>query len=496
MAQYFYSDVRCGGGKTYWAIQRMASTPGKWVYAVDRREVMAGRAAELRAVAAERGQDLKVEIIRSAIDESDSGGTRQVRQAVEVVPLHHSNALHVVVVVTHASLIAADLRKFTGWSVIIDETPAVLASGSRRSPALVHWLRRVYSLDTETLTGTGWTVIRPTSHAPTSAQVAGDDTLAEWQDFHRRVISQDQPVLCSLTEWEEAANGQPWRWFSVWGFSALQAFTEVIVLANAFTETLAHLVSKAIEPSLGFQPLPIRDAQTWVRRKATLAYFTEGHEAGTAFWATRTGRGCLEIAARWIANHSRPDNHIWTCNAANTDMLAGLGIPGRHLTPRQHGANQFSGMTTASMLYAAKVGPDERLIIEALGLSVAQVVRAREREDLLQFALRTSLRVPGDPRPVELRVYDKAQAKFLSEVLAATGYIDVELMAVDIGILDVTKPKPGRPPTTLVATRTEAERKRTMRAKNREQQISSGTYRPRGRPRKVPALTTTNHPLD
>lgn len=459
----------------------MASTPGKWIYAVDRREVMAGRANELREMAGVSGTTPTVRILRSPRDEGDLGGTQQVRQQIEIAPTHHASDDHVVVIITHAGLMSADMRTFTGWTAIIDEAPNTLTSGVCRSPALTPWLERAYNLDSATLAGTGWAQVRATSYTPTPAQVSADSTLAAWLDFHRRVVSAGQPVICSLSNWGDATDGRVWHWFSAWTFSSLQAFTDVIILANAFRETLAHFISRALEPAVEFLPLPIPDARTWVQRRAIIGYFTEGHQSGTTFWSSRAGRDCLGAVARWLAANITAD-HVWTSNNAFAPFLSGFGIPGERLAPRQHGANQFRHITKASALYAAKVSPDERQIIEALGLSSAQVVRAREHEDLLQFVLRTSLRVPHDPRPVELYVYDKVQASFLAEALGSSGYIDVKLAAIDIGLLGSAKPRPGRPPIAPVATRTEAERKRDRRSESRNEKIKNGTYRPRGRP--------------
>ena len=55
-----YSAALCGEGKTWWACRSMAETPGRYLYAVDRRDVFADRADLIRSFAAETGTAPKI----------------------------------------------------------------------------------------------------------------------------------------------------------------------------------------------------------------------------------------------------------------------------------------------------------------------------------------------------------------------------------------------------------------------------------------------------
>lgn len=65
-------------------------------------------------------------------------------------------------------------------------------------------------------------------------------------------------------------------------------------------------------------------------------------------------------------------------------------------------------------------------------------MRSRETEDLIQLCWRSSLRCPEDDRPVELRLYDRAQCDAIAKYLRDNGYpFDVTIDHVDIGLDDV-----------------------------------------------------------
>lgn len=482
MVQFYYSDAHCGGGKTFWAIQQMAGVEGRYLYAVDRRAVMAGRAGEVEGVAAQVGKVPSVPVIRSSMGDDDKGGTAQVRQALEAAAATYATSRHVVVVVTHEALMSADLRGFGGWTAIIDEAPATLAVGTRRTPALAPWLKANYALKPDP-DDPGWSLVEPAGGILPLAHVSEDDTLSGWQGFHKRVLAGHE-VYCSVTDWDAVADGRQWTWYAPWRFSNLAAFDEVFVLANAFHSSLSYLVAQKVEPQVRFQPLTITDTRTWARRTATISYFAEAHVASASFWSGEAGGRCLAQVAEWIAKNS-DNNHIWTCNAAREGVFGAVPIKGQRLTPRQHGSDDFKHISTASVVYSAKLNPSEVPVFARLGITPEQVQRAREREDILQFSLRTSLRDPASTQPVEIRVYDRQQATFLAEALEATGYVDAVLSPVPTSVLSTTKPKQGRPAANpLKPPVADAERKRAKRAEAREAAIKAGTYRPRGRPKK------------
>jgi hypothetical protein len=55
-----YSAARCGAGKTRWACERIAKNPGRYLLAVDRRDVFARRVETIEEFAAEHSSHPKV----------------------------------------------------------------------------------------------------------------------------------------------------------------------------------------------------------------------------------------------------------------------------------------------------------------------------------------------------------------------------------------------------------------------------------------------------
>ena len=96
-------------------------------------------------------------------------------------------------------------------------------------------------------------------------------------------------------------------------------------------------------------------------------------------------------------------------------------------------------------------------------------------------------------------LYSLDQAEALAEYLRAEAIADdIELVPIhEAGIMDVERPKPGRPKKIepvderTFAERQEArrasdrERKRRWRAEKRQAEAAAGTLRPRGRPWKA-----------
>ena len=60
----------------------------------------------------------------------------------------------------------------------------------------------------------------------------------------------------------------------------------------------------------------------------------------------------------------------------------------------------------------------------------------REFETIYQFITRTSVRDHASASPVQVYVYDHAQAAYLAEMLSGAGYVDVVLNPVDLGFLN------------------------------------------------------------
>jgi hypothetical protein len=141
-------------------------------------------------------------------------------------------------------------------------------------------------------------------------------------------------------------------------------------------------------------------------------------------------------------------------------------MPGQHLSPRQAGTDKFGALTMATMIYSAKPAPSEIAILETLGVSPAQVVKARETEDLVQFANRIGRRA-NDDRPLTITVYDRVQAEALQAYFDSVAHFRTNLVLVDLGFATAEAKRAGRPSKPKRTPEEEREHQREKKARQR-----------------------------
>jgi hypothetical protein len=481
----------CSAGKTELACQLMASTPGQYLFAVDRREVIETRIRRIEEKAAAEGTHPLVEPVFSKSEGQFEGGTENVRQALREQPTKDHNAPHVIVVCTHEGLLSSDLSTYQGWTLIIDETPNIWGFGELQSPFSWSVYKSFFGLkplDDE------WSEVTICRDAPTPTACAKDAAISDdFRDLYRRW--KNTRPLVKLSTWEETADGRKWSWCSVWNPEKLDAFRRVIILANSFEESLTYKLLK--QAGVRLVPFAIHDARQWQPRTVRIRYFASTHQAGTGFWTNSddsSGAVALQKTFDWIMKNTDPDNHFWS---ANLHELIKRSLPGQKLKPKVAGSDAYKHLTCASFIYTAKPSRAEVEAFARYDITYEEIVRARQNEDLVQFFFRSWLRVPDDARDGEFRVYDLAQALFLKGFIERTGRPFKVILehVVEAGV-DEHRPKPvGRPK----AVKTDAEKqaqaakarisnklsKRKSREANKSKELEAGIVRrKRGRPPK------------
>jgi hypothetical protein len=468
----------------------MASTPGQYLFAVDRREVIETRTKRIEEKAAAEGTHPLIQAIFSKSEGQFEAGTENVRQALREQPTKDHDAPHVVVICTHEGLLSSDLSTYKGWTLIIDETPNIWMFDEIRAEHTWPLYKKFFGLEPDE---GEWSRVTIRNSAPTVMALSKDKTLSQkFIDTYRRWQAMRPRV--KLTSWDELKDGQARSWCSVWNPERLHAFKRVMILANSFEETLTFKLLKQAEVRL--VPFAIPDDRQWQPRTVTLRYFASTHQAGTGFWTNSGDPGGAEALRKtfdWIRQNTDPENHFWS---ANLDALKRFNLPGQRLQPKVSGSDAYKHLTCASFIYTAKPSRAEVEAFAGYGITFDEIVRARQNEDLVQFLWRSALRVPDDTRDVEFRVYDLAQAIFLKEFIEATGrpFKIILEHVIEAGV-DDHRPKPvGRPE----AVKTEAEklaqsakeriRNTLNRSKGRkaikEQELKVGIERKRGRPPK------------
>jgi hypothetical protein len=462
-----YTDARCGAGKTRAAVRMMATTPAKWLYAVDRKAAMIERVEDIKDAATEAGAHPPH--IIEIHSEAENAARKPIENLIRERLATLGRVNHVAVMITHAGLNACSHATFPdGWHLIVDEAPDLVEirsmdTGPWAVPSLAHF----YALDEHGRVS----LIRsiPASEFDRSH-------VAPFRQFHDMVRRGGTVALRRVEEEEKAGQAvrrtipvNDWAvtakeaWFvaRAWDPTMLAKFRTVHFLADSFAETIAfHALRSA---GVEFAPRILDDARVWRSRPVSIEFFADDHSASAYQWR-KAGAGTeLSKIARYLSEAKLPQEHLWTTNALIRDHFLGVGVPGEPVTPRQAGSNQWAGWHQASIIYSARPSPDEIAVLEAMGMSEDDIVRARQGNDLKQFVLRTSLRDPDSAAPVILRVYDKWQAAELKSYLDASYGFDCEVVHIDVG---VKVPEDLTPRRVLLTHEEKKARKSVRNARN------------------------------
>ncbi len=485
-----YSGALCSAGKTEFALGLMATTPGQYLYAVDRREVIETRIQRINEKAGAAGAHPVIRPIFSKGDEKFTTGSENVRRDLREQPTHDNDAPHAIIICTHEGLLSSDLSTYGGWTLIIDETPNLWTFREVGSQFTWPLFQQFFDLDPINEDHARVEIRRAT---PTVERLKKDTGLSdEFRDLLRRWQA-SRPVV-NLTAWDQAADGGRWWWCSVWDATRLKVFRRVVILANSFEESLTYKLLK--QQGVNLVPFSIRDDRVWQPRPILIRFFAEAHQAGTGFWTNPNdddGAEALRRVFDWITRNSDPDDHFYS---ANVGALARTTLPGFKLQPKVSGSNSYQSLTSASFIYTAKPSIAELEALDLYGIGYDDVVRAREREDVIQFFWRSSIRVPDDARACEFRVYDRVQALFLAEFIEASGRpFTVVLEHVAEAGVDQFKPRRVGAPRKHRTPGEEAARKerrrrdgnqgrKDRRTRARQRDVEAGIVKRRGRPTK------------
>lgn len=465
-------ESKPGSGKTFNAINRMSSFPGRYLFVTERKESIHSVANDCKKFAHLRGRHLLV----WPLDADNLPPTHtSVREAVENVPQRFRNQVHVVAVISHSAFMMCDLGDFRGWHAIIDEIPSVLTIQEVQTFKDEAFFRDHYTL--QKLDGyEGWSVVgqTPKGKRLTSRHLYQDDSHRHLRSFHQRVI--ESSVVCNLTEWSEMGTAcetdhgklaPVWIWGSLFTLSALKAFETITILGYRFRDSLSCklLVSAAARDGLGTSWNVIASSRPvpWQSRSVRIVYFS-GRTASKYHLTSASGREHLSRIDAYLAVHMSPQS-IWSTRSAYMGSFKKLPTTNCQ-KPRQAGSNEFASCNEAAIIYSAKASPNVRGLLSTHGVDEAAWTSTNEFETILQFVTRTSLRDPHSTAPVTLYVYDKAQAGYVAERLGVLSHIDLTVEPVDLGV-DTAQRARG-PKVKILSEKEIAERKDRKRAQNAE----------------------------
>ncbi|GAA0576888.1 hypothetical protein GCM10009416_14340 [Craurococcus roseus] len=490
-----------GCGKTKELLVEMTSVAGRYMFALPTTDLIGEALVGLRREAALSGTEPVIRAIHSKVaGRAPAGVAREIADAIQEL----SSLRHAILVVTHEGLMATDLSCAAAapWHARIDEVPSATVAGGFRAPASSRFFQAAYDL--APVEGTAWHRVSPKADAPSPADILADDLVGGLAAFHKRSRS-PQGVFVDVADWRDARDRERTvRWWSSWTPAELAPFATATIAASGFFHSLTCLAARKWSGTeVEFVRREVGGGQASTRKPTVrVRYFTRGHRASTEWWFPsgsgkgREGKRCLAAVSRHLEGVDGLG--YWSGNEGVVSYFEGC-VPGEQVRPKVAGSNLYRRQTSCALIYSSKARPEDAILLDVFGLTREEVERAREREDIWQFAMRGAVREAGFDGLYTVYVYDLWQAEALAAMLREAGVADevsVEPVA-EAGILDVQRPKPGPKPGAKAAAsgrsfeQREAERregdrlrKQRQREKERVEKAAAGTLRGRGRPRK------------
>uniref|UniRef100_UPI001E4F100D hypothetical protein n=1 Tax=Methylobacterium sp. Leaf118 TaxID=2876562 RepID=UPI001E4F100D len=422
---------------------------------------------------------------------------RRIEEAVR----DHADSAHCVLLITHEGLFLLGPEKLAGWHVRIDEVPdgAVLTSAF---PATISFLALSTLYDLEPTGHDNWHQVVPRPGVdPVKPSEYRTDAAGPLAAFHKATTNSYRAVFVDLSAWEDArAHGRQVHWWSIWTPTSLRCCTSVAITgAGFFRSMLYHACVFIHGDELAFERLDPPTLAPRAKPRVTIRYFAR-HPGSTMWWQTDDGSLCLVRVSEHLQQIGFKG--YWSSNhEAKAYFRHRFG--GDAVEPRQAGTNALRRHTACAFVYSNKAQPAERPLLELLNLDEGTVSVAREQEDIIQFVMRGAIRDPRFEGSYDVYLYSQDQAEALATYLVREGITVEERVEVipvaEAGIMEVARPEPKGRYTTMTPAADEAtasereeqklakdrERKKRQRAASRAEEKANGSYRGRGRPRKV-----------
>jgi hypothetical protein len=484
----------------------MLSTPGRWLLALPRKDLIDEQTAALKSKALRQGLHVDVQGIHSGQNKRESVG-RRVNDALQT----HSASGHAILVVSHECLLDLDSTLLKGWNVAIDETlESSVLSNVFKAGTQWRTLASLYDL-VPIAVGSRWhrVVLRSDADLPTNGEIINDPAKA-LASFHKAVRSIGRAVYVDIDCWEAAkSTRRTVRWYSFWTPEALvEQATSVTFAGAGFLNSLAyHAAQQAPSGPVTFEVEDIGARYPRTGQPRVIIYYYTCHQGSTAWWETDEGVDCLVAISRYLEKIGF--NGYWSGNDAIRAYFR-KRFPGQECRPKVAGTNSLRHHTQCALFYSNKCQLADSAAIEVLALNADIVRRSREDEDIIQFVGRGALRDRSFSGTYEVHLYSKDQAERLGEYLKSSGITDdATIVPVDAaGIMDVKRPEPKvatrtrseADPVTLQAKKekqNEQARVRSQRNRDRDKaaKIANGTARGPGRPTKVGSTKTSKAPV-
>jgi hypothetical protein len=356
-----------------------------------------------------------------------------------------SGAAHAIIFTTHDALTTKDLSSFKDWHARVDEAPNAVKGGSISVVVSKNLLGSYFDLTP--VDDTGWSNLTLKGPAPKWPKVARDELLKGQVDFIK-LISSPGGVFVNTDQWSTVDNIE---WWWVWSPSALKDFATVEIAGASYHTSLGAIAARRwFANSIRLIDLPTtmtRTGQPTVR----VHFFTRGHKPSTTLWERSHGRKMIKAVADYLAS-AEPDLGFWSGNDEVLRLME-WRVPGDRTPSKVMGQNKWRDLTKCAFIFSSGSTPQDRAIMDTFEISESDVLRAREQEDILQFAMRGAIRKPEFGENYDVYVYSEEQARALAASLTDSGIGTVKVIpATGAGIMNETDGKSGKKRSIIAST--------------------------------------------
>ncbi len=315
---------------------------------------------------------------------------------------------------THESLQITDWLEFTGWRLVIDEVPNVWTYIEGNFTQSHDYVQQFFN--TEECEGVP-------GYLRLSLSSAGRNLRSNWKGDQIAAVlkpfldstAKKSLVMVNRDSWTKP-DSRKLRGFALFKPEHLSVFQSVTILGNRFTDSLLHRCwskqgvqfTSVVLPESRLPVLPMSD-------RLEIIYFSNLNASMNYF---NSDERPLEQIAVWCRRHLGSRDGFYT---TNEKYLPQFTISGWQRTGvMAHGYNNLKDKDVCVFMAALKGKPHEYPTIEeAFGVTREEFDLSREREALVQFFMRSNLRVYDSTRPVQVYVFSKEQAEFLHEITGA-----------------------------------------------------------------------------
>lgn len=471
--QVNYISELCGSGKTEYVLNDISNRKGHYVYAVTKIDL----AEEIE----ERIKKLSDSIEVTTITSKNSKEGATVPERI-LYWQRKEKEKHEILIITQSGLLESRWNEASNLELFVDEIPEIWTFLKIANSC--SWETYKSNFKLQSLETKGWSRIRLTKKGKERKnKFAEDKTFQDISQIIRKCDS--NPVFTDITNWSDCDKRKTIRIWTILDFDVLSNFKTITFIGANFLESITYkILSK--DNRMQFNRIRIPNTVT-KNRNVNIYYFSDRMISRS--YLTNEKYHVLSDIQEWILrNETR--QYIWMKNLPNYKAMQEFNLSGFQLSPKSHGINNFLNFNVGIFIYSAKPEMAEAKFLDNMfELTSEDIIKSREYETIYQAAMRLSIRLQNCDDDVDIYVFDKDQAEYLKNKI---GFGNISKIDINLLGQDQAEDYADRIRTTKVEKRNlikekRAEYMRTRRAMERLKKIKNGTYRPRGRPKKISA---------